>query len=127
MQSFDWKRIRLSRHAQEQRSSAEPARRWKTAFGEARGSRRHAGAKCAATIHAYDRQWQRKPYPIKQVAPVIKEEANEIIVITVYTFYPVMKISYDPEIDALYIRLLEGQQDCRSVLIGRSRAGHRRW
>jgi uncharacterized protein YuzE len=26
-----------------------------------------------------------------------------------------MKISYDPEIDALYIRLLEGRQECRSV------------
>jgi len=26
-------------------------------------------------------------YAIKQVVPVIKEEANEIIVITVYTFY----------------------------------------
>lgn len=26
-----------------------------------------------------------------------------------------MKISYDPEIDALHIRLLEGRQECRSV------------
>lgn len=26
-----------------------------------------------------------------------------------------MKISYDPEIDALYIRLLEGKHQCRSV------------
>ena len=26
-----------------------------------------------------------------------------------------MKISYDPEIDALYIRLLEGKQECRSI------------
>ena len=26
-----------------------------------------------------------------------------------------MKISYDPEIDALYIRLLEGKQECRTV------------
>ena len=26
-----------------------------------------------------------------------------------------MKISYDAEIDALYIRLLEGRQECRSV------------
>jgi hypothetical protein len=28
-----------------------------------------------------------KLYRIKQVAPVIKEETNEIVVITVYTFY----------------------------------------
>jgi uncharacterized protein YuzE len=26
-----------------------------------------------------------------------------------------VKISYDPEIDALYIRLLEGKHECRSV------------
>lgn len=26
-----------------------------------------------------------------------------------------MKISYDPEIDALYIRLLDGKHECRSV------------
>jgi len=26
-----------------------------------------------------------------------------------------MKISYDPEIDALYIRLLEGEYECRTL------------
>jgi uncharacterized protein YuzE len=26
-----------------------------------------------------------------------------------------MKISYDPEIDALYIRLMEGEYECRTV------------
>ena len=26
-----------------------------------------------------------------------------------------MKISYDPDIDALYIRLVEGKQQCRTV------------
>ncbi len=26
-----------------------------------------------------------------------------------------MKISYDPEIDALYIRLMEGQYECRTI------------
>lgn len=26
-----------------------------------------------------------------------------------------MKISYDPEVDALYIRLLEGDYECRSM------------
>ena len=31
--------------------------------------------------------WQKKKYAIKQVAPVIKEELDEIVVITVYTFY----------------------------------------
>ncbi|MGH7496327.1 MAG: hypothetical protein ACREOO_28580 [bacterium] len=35
----------------------------------------------------YGRSWQGNDYAIKQVAPVIKEEAREIVVITVYTFY----------------------------------------
>ena len=35
----------------------------------------------------YGQTWQGKRYPIKQVAPVIKEEGDEIVVITVYTFY----------------------------------------
>ena len=26
-----------------------------------------------------------------------------------------MRISYDPEVDALYIRFVEGQQECRTV------------
>ncbi len=26
-----------------------------------------------------------------------------------------MKISYDPEVDALYIRLLEGEYECRTL------------
>ena len=26
-----------------------------------------------------------------------------------------MKISYDPEIDALYIRLIDGKQECRTM------------
>lgn len=35
----------------------------------------------------YGQLWQGKKYAIKQVAPVIKEEPHEIVVITVYTFY----------------------------------------
>jgi len=35
----------------------------------------------------YGKPWQGKTYGIKQVAPVIKEESKEIIVITFYTFY----------------------------------------
>ena len=31
--------------------------------------------------------WQGKLYSVKQDAPVSKEEAREIVVITVYTFY----------------------------------------
>ncbi len=35
----------------------------------------------------FNADWNGRRYAIKQVAPVIKEEANEIVVITVYTFY----------------------------------------
>ena len=31
--------------------------------------------------------WQGKYYAVKQVAPIIVEEANEIVVVTVYTFF----------------------------------------
>jgi hypothetical protein len=36
---------------------------------------------------AFKHKWQGKHYAIKQVAPIIKDEADEIVVITVYTFY----------------------------------------
>jgi hypothetical protein len=35
----------------------------------------------------YNADWQGRYYAIKQVAPMVAEEANEIVVITVYTFY----------------------------------------
>jgi hypothetical protein len=35
----------------------------------------------------YNKHWQGKFYRIKQVAPVVKEETYEMVVITVYTFY----------------------------------------
>jgi hypothetical protein len=35
----------------------------------------------------YEVKWQDKYYAIKQVAPVVVEEQNEIVVITVYVFY----------------------------------------
>jgi len=36
---------------------------------------------------SYNKIWMDTSYPIKQVAPVIVEENDEIIVITIYTFY----------------------------------------
>jgi hypothetical protein len=35
----------------------------------------------------YDRDWNGKYYPTKQVRPVFVEEAAEIVVVTVYTYY----------------------------------------
>ena len=36
---------------------------------------------------AYGREWNGKVYAIKQVRPVFVDEAGEIVVITVYTYY----------------------------------------
>ena len=35
----------------------------------------------------YSGDWQGKPYGTKQVVPVFKDEADAIVVITVYVFY----------------------------------------
>ena len=35
----------------------------------------------------YRAQWEGEYYAIKQVAPVVVEAENEIVVVTVYTFY----------------------------------------
>ena len=35
----------------------------------------------------YNAQWGDKTYAIKQVAPVVAEEQDRLIVVTVYTFY----------------------------------------
>jgi len=36
---------------------------------------------------AYDKEWNGKVYVTKQVRPVFVEEAAEIVVVTVYTYY----------------------------------------
>lgn len=35
----------------------------------------------------YNQEWRGRRYAIKQVAPVIAERSNEIVVVTVYTFF----------------------------------------
>jgi hypothetical protein len=82
------KRIRLTKHAREQareRGANEAEVREAIAKGSHEPAR-HGREMCRYNF-AYGRTWQGKVYPIKQVAPVIKEEAKEIVVITVYTFY----------------------------------------
>jgi len=37
--------------------------------------------------YTYEAMWNKKYYRIKQVKPVFVEEENEIVVITVYTYY----------------------------------------
>ena len=37
--------------------------------------------------HEFDGSWQGRRYAIKQVAAVVAEEPNELVVVTVYSFY----------------------------------------
>jgi len=57
----------------------------------------------------YNALWNGKRYSVKQVRPIFVEEEEEIVVITVYIFRgdTIMKISYDSEVDVLYIQFLE--------------------
>jgi hypothetical protein len=82
------KPIRLTKHAREQcveRGAAE------IEVVEAIRKGAHEPAKHGREFYRfnfpYGKKWQDKFYAIKQVAPVIKNEANEIVVIAVYTFY----------------------------------------
>ena len=82
------KPIRLTKHAREQaaeRGATEP----EIAVAIRKGSREPAknGRELCRYNFTFGTTWQGKPYAVKQVAPVIKEEAREIVVITVYTFY----------------------------------------
>lgn len=82
------KPIHLSRHAEEQ-AQERGATAVEVSEAVRKGARepaRHGREMCRYNF-VFGRQWQGKHYAIKQVAPVIKEEANEIVVITVYTFY----------------------------------------
>ena len=35
----------------------------------------------------YEATWRGRSYALKQDAPVVPEEQNELVVVTVYTFY----------------------------------------
>jgi hypothetical protein len=82
------KPIRLTKHAREQcveRGAAES----EVVEAIRNGTREPAknGREFCRFNFSFNKKWQDKFYAIKQVAPVIKDEANEIVVITVYTFY----------------------------------------
>lgn len=82
------KRIRLTRHAKEQ-AAERGATESEVKEAVRKGSRRPAkhGRDLCRFNFAFGRDWQGKHYSVKQVAPIIKEKTNEIVVITVYTFY----------------------------------------
>jgi hypothetical protein len=74
------KRIRLSKHAQEQ-ALERGATQAEVQEAVREGSREPAtrGREMCRYNFVFNRKWQGKHYPIKQVAPVIKEEANELL------------------------------------------------
>ena len=82
------KPIRFSKHAEEQarERGATTAEVSEAIRKGAREPAKHGRELCRYNF-TFERKWQGKRYAIKQVVPVIKEEANEIVVITVYTFY----------------------------------------
>jgi len=82
------KTIRLTNHARQQcveRGATESEVRQAIE----QGSREPAkmGREICRFSFPFGQTWQGNVYAIKQVAPVIKEEPDEIVVITVYTFY----------------------------------------
>ncbi|MDQ3397983.1 MAG: DUF4258 domain-containing protein [Deinococcota bacterium] len=82
------KPVRLTKHAREQcieRGASEA----EVVEAVTQGAREVAkqGRDMYRLNLAFGKSWGGKTYAIKQVAPVVKEEAEEIVVITVYTFY----------------------------------------
>lgn len=82
------KPIRLSRHAEEQCRERGATEQEVHAAVE-KGTREFAkhGRELRRFNFAFNQAWQGTHYAIKQVAPVVKEEQDEIVVITVYTFF----------------------------------------
>lgn len=82
------KAIRLTLHARQQAAErgATEAEIKEAIRNGSRESAKH-GRELYRYNFAFGRQWQGKTYAIKQVAPVVKEDAHECVVITVYTFY----------------------------------------
>lgn len=82
------KGIRLTKHAREQateRGATETEVKEAVLKG-AREPAKHGREMCRYNM-AFGKLWQGRLYAVKQVAPVIKEETNETVVITVYTFF----------------------------------------
>lgn len=82
------KPVRLTKHAQEQcveRGATETDVRHAIEHGTREAAKQ--GREMCRFNFAFGQTWQGNTYAIKQVAPVIKEESQEIVVITVYTFY----------------------------------------
>ncbi len=84
----DVKPIRLTRHAREQcvERGATESEVVEAIRNGTREPAKHGREFCRYNF-TFNQKWNGNHYAIKQVTPVIKEETNEIVVITVYTFY----------------------------------------
>ncbi len=82
------KKIRLSDHART-RLAFRGTTQQEVMAAVKRGTHEPAkgGRSMCRLNFQYNRTWRGRHYAIKQVAPVIVERADEIVVITVYTFY----------------------------------------
>jgi hypothetical protein len=80
--------IRLTKHAREQ-CEERGATEVEVVRAIEEGSREPAkmGRTLCRYTFPFGGHWQGNLYSAKQVAPVIVEEPDEIVVITVYTFY----------------------------------------
>ena len=82
------KAIRLTAHAIEQcaeRGTDESEVREAIRIGKAEDAK--SGRKLYRHNGVFGNRWKGKYYKFKQVAPVVVEEDNEIVVVTVYAFY----------------------------------------
>jgi hypothetical protein len=86
--AYSMKKIRLTPHAHtqcEERGATEEEVIDAIRNG-VREPAKHERWICRANFQ-YNEFWRGEYYKIKQVAPIIAEEADEIVVVTVYTFY----------------------------------------
>lgn len=82
------KPIRFSRHALEQmseRGASEAEVVQAIRDGQSEAAR--AGRVICRLNLPYDAEWSGRRYAIKQVAPVVAEGPDALVVVTVYTFY----------------------------------------
>jgi hypothetical protein len=82
------KKIRLSHHARA-RLRLRGASEQEVRDAVRRGARQlvKKGRWMCRLNFQYNQNWRGKHYAIKQVAPVIAEKIDELVVITVYTFF----------------------------------------
>ena len=80
--------IEISRHAQQQmlERGAEHAEVI-AAVREGQAEPVHKNRTMHRKNFQFDSVWRSRQYRIKQVAPVVAEESDRLVVVTVYTFY----------------------------------------